>query len=71
MNKITATFSNGQVISRSSTKSYSYAYRSENIYQVFTGFASSAKAAQIAARGAFPGAPKPYTIEVVETAIQD
>ena len=69
MNKITATFSNGQTINRSSAKAYSHAYRAENIYQSVTGFASSAKQAESAARSAFRGCPKAHTVEVVETAV--
>lgn len=71
MNKhqVTATFSNGKTISRDSTKAFAYAYFAQNIYQSFTGFASSEEAAKRAARSAFSGCPAPHTIEIVNTSI--
>jgi hypothetical protein len=62
--KITATFSNGQTISRFTIKPLAYAYRSINIYQEFTGFATTKELAHKAAGQT--GKNKPHTIEVVE-----
>jgi hypothetical protein len=62
--KISATFSDGTTISRNSSKPLVYAYRSVNIYQVFTGFASTEEGARKAAGQT--GKNKPHTIEVVK-----
>lgn len=61
--KITATFSNGQTISRNTIKPLAYAYRSVNIYQEFTGFATTEELARKAASQT--GKNKALTIEVV------
>jgi hypothetical protein len=62
--KVTATFSNGQTISRNSSKSFAYAYRSVNVYQDFTGFAMTKELALKAASQT--GKNKAISIEVVE-----
>lgn len=67
--KLTATFSNGKVISRNTAKTYTHAYRAENIYQDVTGFASSAEAAKKAAQSSFRGCPPAHTIEIVEVQV--
>lgn len=67
--KITATFSNGETISRNSKTPFGFAWYAENIYQSATGFASNADAARRAARSAFNGCPPAHTIEVVETQV--
>jgi hypothetical protein len=59
--KVTATFSNGQTISRNTSKVLTHAYRAVNQWQTFTGFAGSKELAQKAA-----GYGKPHTIEIVE-----
>jgi hypothetical protein len=61
--KITATFSNGQTISRNTIKPLAFAYRSVNIYQEFTGFATTEELARKSARQT--GKNKPLTIEIV------
>jgi hypothetical protein len=61
--KVTATFSNGKTISRNTSKPLAYAYRSENIYQEFTGFASTEEGARKSANQT--GKNKPHTIEIV------
>lgn len=61
--KVTATFADGTTISRNTSKPLAYAYRSVNIYQVFTGFATTAELARKAAGQT--GRNKPHTIEVV------
>ena len=61
--KVTATFSNGKTISRNTTKQLAFAYRSVNIYQEFTGFASTEELARKAASQT--GKNKALTIEVV------
>ena len=48
--KITATFSNGQTISRDTTKTLTHAYQAVNQWQTFTGFASSEELAKKAAK---------------------
>lgn len=63
--KVTATFSNGKTISRNTSKQLAFAYRSENIYQEFTGFAATEELARKAAMQT--GKNKPLTIEVVKT----
>ena len=47
--KVTATFSNGQKISRNTSKELTHAYRSVTKYQIFTGFAGSEELARKAA----------------------
>ena len=61
--QITATFSNGKTITRNTKKELAYAYRSVNIYQEFTGFASTEELARKAASQT--GKNKALTIEVV------
>lgn len=63
--KVTATFSNGQTISRFTIKNLAYAYRSVNIYQEFTGFATTKELALKAAKQT-GSKNKPISIEVVE-----
>lgn len=65
--KVTATFSNGKTISRNTTKPLAYAYKSINIYQEFTGFATTKKLALKAANQT--GKNKPIQIEVVEVLV--
>ena len=62
--KVTATFSNGKTISRNTIKPLAYAYRSVNIYQEFTGFATTEELARKAANQT-GSKNKPITIEVV------
>jgi hypothetical protein len=62
--KVSATFSNGQTISRNTIKPLAYAYRSVNIYQEFTGFAITKELA-IKAANQTGSKNKPITIEVV------
>jgi hypothetical protein len=62
--KVIATFSNGKTISRNTSKPLVYAYRSENIYQEFTGFATTEELARKAAKQT--GKNKAHTIEVVK-----
>ena len=62
--KISATFSNGQTISRNTIKPLAYAYRSVNIYQEFTGFATTRELA-IKAANQTGSKNKPITIEIV------
>jgi hypothetical protein len=62
--KVSATFSNGQTISRNTIKPLAYAYRSVNIYQEFTGFATTKELA-IKAANQTGSKNKPITIEVV------
>ena len=62
--KISATFSNGQTISRNTIKPLAYAYRSVNIYQEFTGFATTKELA-IKAANQTGSKNKPITIEIV------
>lgn len=62
--QITATFSNGQTISRNTIKPLAYAYRSVNIYQEFTGFATTEELAYKAAKQT-GSKNKPIFIEVV------
>lgn len=62
--KVSATFSNGQTISRNTIKPLTYAYRSVNIYQEFTGFATTKELA-IKAANQTGSKNKPITIEVV------
>jgi len=62
--KITATFSNGKTISRNTIKPLAFAYRSENIYQEFTGFATTEELARKAASQT--GKNKALSIEVVK-----
>jgi hypothetical protein len=64
--QITATFSTGKTIQRTTTKTYTHAYWAENIYQGTTGFASSEEKARKAAASAFRGCPPAHTIEIVE-----
>lgn len=64
--KITATFLNGKTISRNTSKPLAYAYRSENIYQEFTGFATTEELARKAAMQT--GKNKAHTIEIVKAA---
>lgn len=63
--KVTATFSNGKTITRNSNKPLAFAYRSVNIYQEFTGFASTEELARKAANQT--GKNKAIEIEVVKT----
>jgi len=63
---VTATFSNGQTISRNTTKQLAYAYRSVNIYQEFTGFASTEELARKAATQT-GSKNKVHTVEIVKT----
>jgi hypothetical protein len=65
--KVTATFSNGKTISRNTTKPLAYAYKSVNIYQEFTGFATTKELALKAANQT--GKNKPIEIEVVEVLV--
>jgi hypothetical protein len=65
--KVTATFSNGQKISRFTIKNLAYAYRSVNIYQEFTGFATTKELALKAAKQT--GKNKAISIEVVEVLV--
>jgi hypothetical protein len=62
--KVTATFSNGTTISRNTSKPLAYAYRSVNIYQEFTGFATTAELARKAATQT-GSKNKVHTVEVV------
>lgn len=62
--KVTATFSNGKTISRNTTRPLAFAYRSENIYQEFTGFATTEELARKAATQT-GSKNKVHTIEVV------
>jgi hypothetical protein len=62
--KVSATFSNGQTISRNTIKPLTYAYRSVNIYQEFTGFATTKELA-LKAASQTGSKNKPITIEVV------
>jgi hypothetical protein len=64
--KISATFSDGTTISRNTKQPLTYAYKSINIYQTFTGFATSEELARKAASSLGKKVPKPHTIEVVK-----
>ena len=64
--KLTATFSNGQTISRKTDKPLAYAYLATNIYQTFTGFATTKEHAIKSASSTGKNVPKPHTIEIVE-----
>ena len=63
--KITATFKNGKTISRNTSKPLAYAYRSENIYQEFTGFATTEELARKAATQT-GSKNKVHTVEIVK-----
>jgi len=63
--KVNATFSNGKTISRNTSKPLAYAYRSENIYQEFTGFATTEELARKAALQT-GSKNKVHTIEIVK-----
>jgi hypothetical protein len=65
--KVTATFSNGQTISRFTIKNLAYAYLSVNIYQDFTGFATTKELALKAAKQT--GKNKAISIEIVEVLV--
>jgi len=65
--KITALFSNGKTISRNTSKPLAYAYRSENIYQEFTGFATTEELARKAATQT-GSKNKVHTVEIVKVA---
>jgi hypothetical protein len=58
--KVTATFSNGKTISRSTKLTLTHAYIATNQYQSFTGFAGSKELAKKAASYG-----KPHHIEIV------
>lgn len=62
--KVTATFADGTTISRNTSKPLAYAYRSVNIYQVFTGFAATEQLARKAATQT-GSKNKVHTIEIV------
>jgi len=59
--KITAKFTNGQTISRNTTKALAYAYQATNQWQTFTGFANSEELAKKAANYG-----NPHHIEIVK-----
>lgn len=66
MYKLTATFTNGKIITRKSKTAFAFAWYSENIWNRASGFASSADNAKKAAGSAFSSAaPKPHITEVV------
>lgn len=58
--KVTATFSNGQTISRDTTKTLTHAYQAITQWQTFTGFAGSEELAKKAANYG-----NPHHIEIV------
>ena len=58
--KLTATFSNGQTISRNTTKTLTHAYQAINQWQTFTGFAGSEELAKKAANYG-----NPHHIEII------
>lgn len=58
--KITATFSNGQTITRNTKKTLTHAYQATNKWQTFTGFAGSEELAKKAANYG-----NPHHIEIV------
>ena len=58
--KVIATFSNGQTISRDTTKPLTHAYQAINQWQTFTGFAGSEELAKKAANYG-----NPHHIEIV------
>lgn len=63
--KISATFADGTTISRNTIKPLTHAYKSVNIYQTFTGFATSEELARKAATSVGKKVPKPFQVEVV------
>jgi len=63
--KISATFADGTTISRTTIKPLTHAYKSINIYQTFTGFATSEELARKAATNVGKKVPKPFEVEVV------
>lgn len=64
---LTATFTNGTKITRNSKKSYSFAWVATNKWNTFTGFTSSKKTAESAAKNCFNGTQsKTQSWEVVE-----
>lgn len=67
---ITATFSNGETISRKSVKQFPFAWISSNKWNTSTGFSSSRKAAETAAKNYYNfSESKTQFWEVVETSI--
>jgi hypothetical protein len=58
--KVTVTFSNGQTISRNTTKTLTHAYQATNQWQTFTGFAGSEELAKKAASYG-----NPHHIEII------
>jgi len=58
--KVTVTFSNGQTISRNTTKTLTHAYQAKNQWQTFTGFAGSEELAKKAASYG-----NPHHIEII------
>lgn len=50
---LTATFINGTTITRTSKKAYTYAWVASNKWNTFTGFTSSKKTAESAAKNCF------------------
>jgi hypothetical protein len=66
--KITATFMNGQTISRKTTMNLTHAYQVKNQWQTFTGFASSEELALKSAKE-FTKYGTPEHIEIREITI--